>query len=203
MKSNSEHWNSIFSQEHSTLGWYEKDLTPTFTLLNQIETWKSSTIFIPGAGTSTLVDTLLLENTKLVLNDISIIALNNLKERLGKQNIDWLCQNIAQPIQKEIPIIDIWIDRAVLHFLIEEENINGYFDNLKSHLRIGGYAIFAEFSKKGATKCAGLTIHQYSTEELSKKLGTSFSLISSFEHVYINPNGDPRPYIYVLFKREE
>ncbi len=201
MKSSSEHWNSIFSgAEDSTLGWYEKDLTPTFTLLEQIEKWESSSIFIPGAGTSTLVDALLTKNTKLVLNDISSTALNNLKDRLGKQDIEWICQDIAQPIQ--MPIVDIWIDRAVLHFLTEEKNINGYFNNLKSNLKIGGYAIFAEFSKEGATKCAGLNIHQYSVDELSKRLGTSFSLISSFEHVYVNPNGEPRPYIYALFKKE-
>ncbi len=205
MKSNSEHWDSIFSGANdSTLGWYEKDLTATFTLLAQIEAWESSMIFIPGAGTSTLVDALLTKNTRLVLNDISAAALNNLKGRLGKQaeNIDWFCQDIAQPIQEEIPVIGIWIDRAVLHFLTEEKDIDGYFNNLKSILKVGGYAIFAEFSKEGATKCAGLTIHQYSVEELSKRLGTSFRLISSFDHVYVNPKGDPRPYIYVLFKRE-
>ena len=106
MKSSSEHWNSIFlGAEDSTLGWYEKDLTPTFNLLEQIDKWEFSTIFIPGAGTSTLVDALLTKNTKLVLNDISITALDNLKDRLGKQNIEWICQDIARPIQ--IPIIDI------------------------------------------------------------------------------------------------
>jgi hypothetical protein len=50
---------------------------------------------------------------------------------------------------------------------------------------------------------AGLTLHRYSIEELSERLGSSFTLISHFDHIYINPYGDPRPYIYALFKREK
>ena len=206
MKSRSEHWDSIFSEaKDSTLGWYEKDLTETFTLLNQIENWERSTLFISGAGTSTLIEELLTKNAQLVINDISIKALNNVKARLGKQEkeIYWLCQDIAQPVQEAIPVIDIWIDRAVLHFLTDEKSIRGYFNNLKSILRMGGHAIFAEFSKTGAKQCAGLTVHQYSVEELSKRLGSSFKLISYFEHIFISPGGEEKPYIYTLFQRVE
>ena len=61
--------------------------------------------------------------------------------------------------------------------------------------------MFAEFSKTGAPKCAGLTLHRYSIEELSGNLDPSFKLVSDFEYTYINPFGDPRPYIYALYKR--
>jgi len=101
-----------------------------------------------------------------------------------------------------MPEVDIWIDRAVLHFLTNEYDIIGYFKNLKSILKLGGHAIFAEFSMIGAPKCAGLTLHRYSIDELSKKLGSAFKIVSHFEYTYINPFGDPRPYIYALFKRE-
>ena len=36
-----------------------------------------------------------------------------------------------------------------------------------SILKIGGHAVFAEFSLIGASKCAGLTLQRYSIEELS------------------------------------
>ncbi len=79
-----------------------------------------------------------------------------MKKRIknGSEKIEWLCQDIAQPIPSPIPAVDIWIDRAVLHFLTNKTDINGYFENLKSVLKIGGYAIFAEFSKASALKCA-------------------------------------------------
>lgn len=204
MKSDREHWDSVFSgTEESKLGWYERDASRTFKLLNHIPEWNNPTVFLPGAGTSVLIDELVSKGARLVLNDISNEALNRVKRRLANEKIKWLCQDISQPVQKTMPGIDIWIDRAVLHFLTDEDDIKGYFRNLTSMLRTGGYALFAEFAKTGAPKCAGLTLHRYSIDELSERLGPSFRLISHFDHIYINPNGDPRPYIYGLYAREK
>ena len=204
MKSSSKHWDAIFSDtEDPKLGWYEKDASQSLELLNHIPEWENSTVFLPGAGTSVLIEELLSKGAKLVLNDISIEAINRVKSRLGDKckEINWLCQDIAQPIQDAIPDIDIWIDRAVLHFLTDEDDIKGYFGNVKSILKAGSYAMFAEFSKTGAPKCAGLTLHRYSIEELSGNLDPSFKLVSDFEYTHINTFGDPRPYIYALYKR--
>ncbi len=206
IKSSGEHWDKIFSNtEDSELGWYEKDASQTLTLLNQIPAWEKSTIFLPGAGTSVLIEELLSQGAKLILNDISIEALNRVKDRLSDKDreIDWLCQDIARPIQGTIPDVTIWIDRAVLHFLTDEDDIYGYFENIIATLKTGGHAIFAEFSKTGPPKCAGLTLHTYSIEELSDRLGSLFKLVSHFDYTYITPGGDPRPYFYALYKREE
>ena len=67
--------------------------------------------------------------------------------------------------------------------------------------RAAAAAIFAEFPPHGAPKCAGLELHRYSVEELTQRLGPGFALVDHFDHTYINPAGDPRPYIYALFKR--
>ncbi len=69
-------------------------------------------------------------------------------------------------------------------------------------MKIGGYAIFAEFSKKGATKCAGLDVRRCDVQDLEKNL-PAFELIAAEEYTYINPKGDPRPHIYALFKRKK
>jgi len=206
MKSSSEHWDAVFSNgDDSKLGWYEKDAFQTFKLLNHIPQWEGATVFVPGAGTSVLIEELLGKGARLVLNDISNEALNKVKGRLGDKvnGINWLCQDISEPIHGAIPDIDVWIDRAVLHFLTDEEDIKGYFENVRAALKTGGYAMFAEFSKTGATECAGLTLHRYSLEELSERLGPSFKPISHFDHIYINPYGEPRPYVYVLYRREK
>lgn len=205
MNSDSKHWDNIFSKTEDTkLGWYENDSSQTFKLLNEIPEWEKSNVFLPGAGTSILIDDLVFKVNSLILNDISGEALNRVKQRLkkGSEKIIWLCQNIAHPIMQEIPEIDIWIDRAVLHFLTDANDINGYFENLKSVLKTGGHSLFAEFSLEGAPKCAGLTLHRYSVDELSARLGESFNLISKFDYTYINPFGDPRPYVYALFQKE-
>lgn len=206
MKSDKTHWDNIFSRtEDSRLGWHEKDTAPTFKLLNEVTDWENSTVFLPGAGTSILIDDLLPRVNRLILNDISSEALNRVRQRLhtGSEKIVWLCQDITQPIREPLPAVDFWIDRAVLHFLTHDDDIRRYFENLKSTLKTGGHAIFAEFSLTGAPKCAGLALHRYSVDELSSKLGASFTLLSHFDYTYINPFGDPRPYIYALFRKEK
>ena len=204
MKSNSEHWNRIFRETaDEKLGWYENDPAQTLRLLNQIPNWKASTLFLPGAGTSTLVDVLLNAGAKLILNDISQEALDYVKERVGDRaaTVEWVCQDMALPLADTIPPVDVWIDRAVLHFLTDEADIQGYFNNVHAKVKLGGHALFAEFPPHGSARCAGLDLHRYSVEELSDRLGSGFRLIEYFDHTYINPGGDPRPYIYALFKR--
>jgi len=201
-----DHWDNIFSKiEDTKLGWHEKDTSQTFKLLGKIPDLEKATIFLPGAGTSILIEDLLPRVSKLILNDISSEALNHVRQRLkeGAEGVVWLCQDIAQPFKESMPEVDLWIDRAVLHFLTNENDIKGYFENLKSILKIGGHAVFAEFSLIGAPKCAGLMLHRYSLDELSMNLGSSFKVVSHFDYTYINPFGDQRPYIYALFKREK
>jgi hypothetical protein len=187
MKSDKEHRDNIFLKtEDKKLGWYEKDTSQTFKLMDEIPDWEKATVFLPGAGTSMLIGDLIPRVSKLILNDISNDALNRVRQRLkeGSERIVWLCQDIAQPIKNPIPEVNIWIDRAVLHFLTNENDISGYFENLKSTLKIGGHAIFAEYSLIGSPKCAGLTLHRYSIDELSTNLGSSFKLVSHFDYIY-------------------
>ena len=204
MKSNSIHWNRIFRETvDERLGWYESDPAQTLRLLDRIPDWKSATVFLPGAGTSVLVDVLFDAGIKLILNDISEQALDQLRERLGDkaEMAEWICQDMAQPLSLTMPPINLWIDRAVLHFLTAEDDIQGYFKNVLGRVKVGGYALFAEFPPHGVSTCAGLELHRYSIEELTERLGPNFSLIEYFDHTYMNPSGDPKPYIYALFAR--
>jgi EEF1A lysine methyltransferase 2 len=203
MTTRNEHWNAIFSTKADPeLGWYEKDVSQTLKFLDQIPQSESTTVFLPGAGTSALVDELLDRGHKIILNDISDEALNKLRSRIGTNNrLTWLHHDISKPLPDDIPQADIWIDRAVLHFLLEEEDIQGYFDNLRSVVNKGGYVLLAEFSTTGAPKCAGLELHRYSIEEMTRRMGVKFELVKYEDYTYINPFGDPRPYVYALYKK--
>jgi len=198
-----EHWNAIFSTKtDSELGWYEKDVSQTLKFLDLIPQNESTTIFLVGAGTSLLVDELLAKDFNLILNDISNEALNKLKNRIGtNERLTWLHHDISKPLPDNISKTDIWIDRAVLHFLLEEIDIQGYFTNLQTSICQGGYALLAEFSTTGAPKCAGLELHRYSVEEMTERMGKNFELVKYEDYTYLNPFGDPRPYIYALYKK--
>lgn len=198
------YWDSVFkSTTDSSLGWYEEDLSPTFSLLKQIPGLENKVVFIPGVGTSSLVEALLDKASQVIINDISIEAINSVIARLESQNesIRWYNQDISQPLLGISNKVDVWIDRAVLHFLMDEHELSGYFQNLDQAVKVGGYAFFAEFSSNGAKKCAGLQVEGYSLESLNERISNNYEVVAHFEHVYINPNGDPRPYLYVLYKK--
>jgi len=203
MSTRNEHWDAIFSgQADSELGWYENDTSQTFKFLKLIPQRKNIRIFLPGAGTSQLVDELLAREYTLILNDISEEALNTLKSRIGENNrLQWLHHDMSKPLPGDTPQVDLWVDRAVLHFLLEDADIQCYFENVRSVVRARGYVLLAEFSITGAAKCAGLDLHRYSVEEMTKRLGKEFTLIKQEDYTFINPSGDSRPYIYALYQR--
>ncbi len=203
MTTRNEHWNTIFStKDDPELGWYEDDVSQTLKFLDRIQLAESATVFLPGAGTSKLVDTILARGHNLVLNDISDAALHKLRTRIGTSSkLTWLHHDISKPLPEGTPLADIWIDRAVLHFLLQEADIQGYFANMQSVIKPEGYALLAEFSTMGARKCAGLELHRYSIEEMTRRMGSGFELVNQEDYTYINPAGDPRPYIYALYQK--
>jgi SAM-dependent methyltransferase len=204
MRSSPEHWNQIFkTKEAPSLGWYEHDPSQTLAMLADVPDRMSAKVFLPGAGTSVLVDQLLLQGNTVILNDISREALDRLKARIGdRRDALWLCQDIATPLPPTVSQVDLWIDRAVLHFLIEESDIAGYFNNLRALLRPGGFALLAEFSLSGAPQCAGLPVHRYSVDEFGMRLGPDFKLLRQSDYTFTNPAGAPRPYLYALYQRQ-
>lgn len=196
-----EHWNSIFNKtDDNKLGWWEDETSQTLKFIENININSSTNIFLAGAGTSVLVDELIKKDCNLILNDISFIALEKLKSRLkNSSKLDFFQYDLSKLFVKEN--IDIWIDRAVLHFLLDEKDIKTYFENLNKNLKIGSFALFAQFKIGGATSCASLEIKQYDIDELSKRLGENFELILSEDYDFINPFGNKKEYIYALYKR--
>lgn len=199
-----KHWNEIYTNTtENKLGWYENDLSPTLKLLFATNLSSDARILNVGVGSSTLIDELIkLGYQNLIASDISNIALENLKNRNKSSNIEVFTDDLSKPNKLEkLANVDLWIDRAVLHFLSKDEEQDIYFKLLKSKININGYVILAEYNLNGASKCAGLPIKKYSKEILIEKLGIDFELIDSFDYIFKMPSGEERPYIYTLFKK--
>jgi len=129
-----------------------------------------------------------------------------LRERLGHagQTVQWITDDLCMPrFLDNIEQVELWIDRAVLHFITDPTDQENYFRLLKDKVCPGGYILFGEFSLDGATSCAGLPVCRYSADMLSSKLGKQFEVIDQFNHLYYSPSGAPRPYVYVLFRRHQ
>lgn len=200
-----EHWdNAYINSPEEKLGWYETDLNPTLNLIDLTKLNHKSRILNVGSGSTTLIDELLNKGyTNLIATDISKVALKNLEDRLQSDSVDFIIDDLTNPNHlKDMAPVDLWIDRAVLHFFTEEKDQDTYFDLLKRKINSNGFALIAEYSLDGASKCAGLPVYQYSKKMIAKKLGDGFELVNSFDHTYIMPSGAERPYIYTLFRKK-
>jgi SAM-dependent methyltransferase len=198
------HWDKIYATSaHDKLGWYETDLSPAFRLIDETGLSKDARLFNVGAGSTTLIDALLDQGySKIIASDISEVALNNLRNRVGEDKVEFIIDDLScSSLLREIKAVDLWIDRAVLHFFTKENDQDSYFSLLKKVLKKGGYVLFAQFSLQGADKCSGLPVHRYSEEMLKDKLGDDFELVDNFNYIYTMPSGDKRPYVYGLFRR--
>ena len=201
-----EHWNKAYERVSvDQLGWYEKDVSPTMQLIKKAGIGPSSRLLSVGAGSTTLIDTLLEHGyDNLLATDISAVALQSLQARIGKlsNKVEWIVDDLTNAsLLNNITPVDLWIDRAVLHFFTEEEDQKTYFRLLKNIVHKYGYVILAEFNLASADKCSGLPVNRYSREMLQEKLGDDFNLITSFDYDYTMPSGDSRTYVYTLFQR--
>jgi len=203
-----KHWEGVYqTKEDEQLGWFEDLPETTLQLIEKCHLKPDATILNVGAGTTRLIDALIERGfTNIIANDLSKAALQKLEQRILKKydfKLNCITDDLTKPqALLKLQNIDLWIDRAVLHFFLLEEEQKAYFNVIKKTVRKGGYVLIAVFSLEGAEKCSGLPLQRYNAEMLQNHLGSEFKLDEAFDYIYINPSGSERPYIYTLFKRQ-
>jgi len=202
-----EHWERVYQNASvDKLGWYEARSEPSLKLIEQCKPGKEAAILNVGAGATTLVDELLeLGYRNIIANDISSSALEGLQQRLGTEHstrIRWIVDDLTDPGKlNTLESIDLWHDRAVLHFFNDPVEQEAYFNLLRKLVKPEGYVIIAAFNLQGAPKCSGLPVFRYDASMLQDRLGEEFQLKETFDYTYIQPSGDTRDYVYTLFQR--
>lgn len=200
------HWNNAYTKNPTEkLGWFEESSKQTINLIETSGVSKDAKILNVGVGSSLLIDELLTKGyTNLIANDFSEKAINDVKNRLKEKAsaINFIVDDLTNAKKlTELTEIDIWNDRAVLHFFLKESEQDSYFNLLKKLVKVNGFVIIAVFALDGAEKCCGLPLQRYNAEMLQEKLGSDFELKNSFNYTFVNPYGGDRPYVYTLFQR--
>lgn len=200
------HWNNLYkNSDPDKLGWYEERARPSLDLINECVLSKDARILNVGAGATTLIDDLLNEGYEnIIATDISEMGLHILKDRLGdrKNEVQWIVDDLTNPQHLQyISPVDLWHDRAVLHFFLEKQEQKSYFDLIRTLVKEGGYVIIAAFNLQSAEKCSGLKAHRYNAKMIAEQLGPDFKLMQSFDYTYKMPSEDTRKYVYTLFQK--
>jgi SAM-dependent methyltransferase len=156
-----QHWSEVYqAKTPDNVSWYQERPELSLSLIEKTGLSKSARIIDVGAGASTLADYLLsLDYRELSLLDISPESLDISKKRLGEKanEIKWLVGNITT-VTLPKAAYDIWHDRAVFHFLIEESQRLAYLQQVKQSLAAKGHLIMATFASDGPEQCSGLNV---------------------------------------------
>ncbi|HIP32962.1 MAG TPA: class I SAM-dependent methyltransferase [Crocinitomicaceae bacterium] len=202
-----EHWEKSYEKDEVQLGWYQDSAKESLELITKTGISKNKKIIDIGSGSSVLIDDLIDDGySNIIAADISQKAMDNTKNRLSEtdlQKVTWIVDDLTEPTElQNLTDISIWHDRAVFHFLTEEKDRETYFELLNGAVKKGGYVIIATFNLTGANKCSRLPVQRYDEKGIAEFLGAQFNLINFFDFDYTIPNGDVRPYVYTLFRKE-
>ena len=197
-----EHWENIYQTKKSNeVSWHQEKPKTSLNLISEADLNKDDKLIDIGAGDSMLVDNLLTLGFKnITVLDISSNALNRAKKRLGNRadDVKWVVSDLREFETSDK--YDLWHDRAVLHFLTEEKDIDKYVKKVRQLLKPDGYLIVSAFSRNGPKRCSGLEIRQYS-EDSMKRLFSGFEHVKSFEEEHLTPVGASQIFISSIFKK--
>ena len=113
----------------------------------------------------------------------------------------WLVPDITK-IELEPRADDLWHDRAVFHFLTEEEQRIAYVRQVARAVKPGGNVIVSTFGPEGPTKCSGLEVVRYDAESLHQEFGVRFRLLDSCTQMHRTPFGTVQQFLYCLCRIE-
>ena len=197
-----EHWENIYQTKKSNeMSWHQEKPKTSLNLISEAKLDKDAKIIDIGAGDSRLVDNLLAIGFRnITVLDVSSNALNKAKKRLEDKanDVKWVVSDLREFETNDR--YNLWHDRAVLHFLTEEEDISRYVERVRQLLKPNGYLIVSTFSENGPKKCSGLDIKQYS-EDSARKLFSDFAHLKSFEEEHMTPWGASQIFIWNIFRR--
>jgi len=196
-----EHWENIYATKGmNEVSWFQKVPTTSLELINQVAKNKQDAIIDIGGGDGFLVDNLLvLGYTDITVLDISKNAIDRAKKRLGKlaEKVKWIIADITEFVPKQKYVI--WHDRAVFHFLTQQQEKENYRKLVNS--AVSGYFILAAFSDQGPNKCSGLEICNYTKQDMQAFFCLNFNMISSFKYNHPTPFGTYQNFIFSVFKK--
>lgn len=200
------HWEKVYqTKEPTEVSWYRPHLEVSLQLIEGATSNRDAHIIDVGAGESTLVDDLLARGYRnLYAMDLSSTALDVAKARLraNATRVNWLLGDVrtfAFPRHR----YDVWHDRAVFHFLTDENDRAAYVRQVAHAVKPGGHVIVATFGPEGPTKCSGLDVVRYDPEALHNEFGTAFRLVKHCTELHRTPSGSTQQFTYCYWKISE
>ena len=198
-----QHREKVWSRDNPReVGWYQEAPTVSLGLIKNTGLDLDARILDVGGGASTLVDGLLDRGfINIEVLDLTDSAFDHSRSRLGtrSERVKWTTKDVttfraAQPI-------DLWHDRAVLHFLTKKRDRELYIQSLTESIAPNGHAIIATFALDGPKKCSGLEVVRYGSREIMTLLSGDFQLLEIVRETHLTPGKTKQRFTYFRFQR--
>jgi SAM-dependent methyltransferase len=194
-----DHWEGVYRQKGpDEVSWYQPHLDRSLGFLDRAGLPADAAILDVGGGDSTLVDDLLRRGfTRVTVLDLSEAAIERAKQRLGAaaERVTWIVGDITE-VELPVHAYDFWHDRAVFHFLTDEEARRRYVAQVRHALKPSGHIVVATFGPEGPEKCSGLPVMRYSPEGIHDQFGGEFRKVGSDHEVHRTPWGSEQEFVY-------
>jgi SAM-dependent methyltransferase len=197
--SKQNHWETIYREKSpSEVSWYRPHLEHSLRFIEESGVGKAAEIIDVGGGASTLVDDLLGRGYRnLTVLDLSAAAIAQDRERLGARaaEVTWI---VGDVMQVELPRhrYDFWHDRAVFHFLTDEESRHRYVEAVRHALKPNGHIVVATFGPEGPERCSGLPVVRYDAEGIHDQFGDDFRKVGTDQEIHHTPWGTEQEFVY-------
>ena len=183
------------------VSWWQSVPELSLDLVDRTGITRDEGVIDVGAGWSTLTDHLVERGfTDVSAVDLSRTALDTIRERLGDAGADVVLE-VRDVLDLDMGrTYAVWHDRAVFHFLTEEDERDDYRASLARHVLPGGWAVVATFGPDGPTTCSGLPIVRYDHAGLAAEF-PDFDLVDTSGDDHETPWGTVQQFTAVLLRR--
>ena len=198
------HWDSVYTtKQPEGVSWFQPHLGVSLQLLERAGLSPNTRIIDIGAGASTLVDDLLARDVQAVTAlDLSAAALQVTRDRLRERadRVRWIVSDVTE-LNLPPSSIDIWHDRATLHFLTDPTDAHAYVQVASRVLTPGGHAIIAGFASDGPEQCSLLPVMRRDPEQIAELFAKEFVLVEARRESHTTPGGSVQRFAYALLRK--
>lgn len=200
MSSSPTHWDAAFAPQangdHTSRGWYQTTAEPSWLMIGDLPA--STSALDVGAGASVWVDEALERGwSDVSVLDWSPVALGIAKARLGAaaDSVQWIQFDVLTWTPPRT--FGLWHDRAVLHFLLQDDDRARYGSVLRAATAPGSVVVIGGFGPSGPQMCAGLPVRRQDLSDFEALFGDDFTIERTYEQSHVRPDLDTQDYLWV------
>ncbi len=198
------HWNRVYeTKEPDAVSWYQRSPERSIGYIQKFAETTQRVIDV-GAGASLLIDTLLDAGyVRPIVLDVSAAGLERAKARLGARaaRVHWVVADVTDDV--ELPTVDLWHDRATLHFLTDAADQANYARLAARTVRPAGHLVIATFAPDGPERCSGLPVQRHDGKSLGSLFDGEFEFVQEEHEVHVTPARAEQHFCWTVFRRRQ